>query len=124
MTSLRTAAQLVDSAVLAPLYRDPQGSLRLVFIRRAPHGIHGGQIAFPGGRREPEDANLLATALREAEEELGLDPAMVEVMADSGRAIEREMMTTPSTTPIAIMPTLYHVNATAKPWNSELRYST
>ena len=80
MTTLRATLSLVDSAVLAPLYRDPQGALRLVFIRRGPHGIHGGQIAFPGGRREPEDADLLATALREAHEEVGLDPASVEIL--------------------------------------------
>ena len=73
---------MVDSAVLAPLYRDPRDDLRLVFIRRGPHGIHGGQIAFPGGRREPEDTDLLATALREAEEEVGLDPRQVEVLTD------------------------------------------
>ena len=76
------SGQLVDSAVLAPLYRDPQGRLRLVFIRRSPHGVHGGQIAFPGGRREAEDADLLATALREAEEEVGLDPRSVRVLAE------------------------------------------
>jgi 8-oxo-dGTP pyrophosphatase MutT (NUDIX family) len=80
MTTLRATLALVDSAVLAPLYRDPQGRLRLVFIRRGPHGVHGGQIAFPGGRREPQDADLLATALREAHEEVGLDPASVEVL--------------------------------------------
>jgi len=82
VSTLRTALQLVDSAVLAPLYRDPRGYLRLVFIRRGPHGVHGGQIAFPGGRREPQDADLLATALREAEEEVGLDPHQVEVLTD------------------------------------------
>jgi 8-oxo-dGTP pyrophosphatase MutT (NUDIX family) len=82
VTTLRATLALVDSAVLAPLYRDPHGRLRLVFIRRGPHGIHGGQIAFPGGRREPEDADLLATALREAEEEVGLDPHMVEVLTE------------------------------------------
>ncbi|MBV8714933.1 MAG: CoA pyrophosphatase [Chloroflexi bacterium] len=75
-----TTAQLIDSAVLAPLYRDPRGALRLVFIRRSPHGLHGGQIAFPGGRREPEDATLLETALREAEEEVGLQRHRVEVL--------------------------------------------
>ena len=75
-----TTVELIDSAVLAPLYRDPRGDLRLVFIRRSPHGRHGGQIAFPGGRREPDDADLLATALREAEEEVGLDPKQVEVL--------------------------------------------
>lgn len=73
---------MVDSAVLAPLYRDPHDDLRLVFIRRGPHGLHGGQIAFPGGRREPEDTDLLSTALREAEEEVGLDPKQVEILTD------------------------------------------
>ena len=81
MTTLRATLALVDSAVLAPVYRDPQGRLRLVFIRRSPHGVHGGQIAFPGRRREPQDADLLATALREAQEEVGLDPNSVEVLA-------------------------------------------
>ena len=82
MTTLRSTLQLVDSAVLAPIYRDGQDRLRLVFIRRSPHGLHGGQIAFPGGRREPEDVSLLATALREAEEEVGLDPTSVDVLTE------------------------------------------
>jgi 8-oxo-dGTP pyrophosphatase MutT (NUDIX family) len=80
MTTLRATLALVDSAVLAPVYRDPHDRLRLVFIRRSPHGVHGGQIAFPGGRREPQDADLLATALREAHEEVGLDPSSVDVL--------------------------------------------
>jgi 8-oxo-dGTP pyrophosphatase MutT (NUDIX family) len=80
MTTLRVTLALVDSAVLAPLYRAEDGRLRLVFIRRSPFGRHGGQIAFPGGRREPEDADLLTTALREAEEEIGLDRDSVEVL--------------------------------------------
>ncbi len=82
MTTLRSTLQMVDAAVLAPIYRDPRGQLRLVFIRRGPHGVHGGQIAFPGGRREPEDVNLLATALREAEEEVGLDPRTVNILTE------------------------------------------
>jgi 8-oxo-dGTP pyrophosphatase MutT (NUDIX family) len=82
MTTLRASLALVDSAVLAPVYRDPRERLRLVFIRRGPHGLHAGQIAFPGGRREPEDPDLLTTALREAEEEVGLDPSRVDVLAD------------------------------------------
>ncbi|GAC1316357.1 MAG: hypothetical protein NVSMB2_09100 [Chloroflexota bacterium] len=81
MTTLRTSLALIESAVLAPVYRDPRGALRFVFIRRSPFGRHGGQIAFPGGRREPEDADLLATALREAQEEVGLDPKAVDVVA-------------------------------------------
>jgi 8-oxo-dGTP pyrophosphatase MutT (NUDIX family) len=82
MTTLRSTLSLVDSAVLAPIYRDPRGMLRLVFIRRGPLGRHGGQLAFPGGRREPEDATLLHTALREAEEEIGLNPNDVHVLAE------------------------------------------
>ena len=81
MTTLRATLSLVDSAVLAPVYRDAGGRLRLIFIRRSPHGRHGGQIAFPGGKREPEDATLLHTALREAEEEIGLNPSDVTVLA-------------------------------------------
>lgn len=76
-----TTLALVDSAVLAPVYRDAEGRLRLVFIRRSPFGRHGGQIAFPGGRREPQDPDLLATALREANEEIGLEPRSVDVLA-------------------------------------------
>ncbi len=80
MTTLRATLSLVESAVLAPVYRDPSGDLRLVFIRRSPHGRHGGQIAFPGGRREASDATLLQTALREAEEEIGLPGSLVDVL--------------------------------------------
>src|SRR5579859_99765 len=81
MTTLRATLSLIESAVLAPLYRDTDGRLGLVFIRRSPFGVHGGQIAFPGGRREPEDPDLLTTALREAEEEIGLDRTSVDVLA-------------------------------------------
>jgi 8-oxo-dGTP pyrophosphatase MutT (NUDIX family) len=81
VTTLRVSLSLIDSAVLAPLYRDVHGRLRLVFILRSPFGRHGGQIAFPGGRREPADPDLLTTALREAEEEIGLPRQSVEVLA-------------------------------------------
>jgi 8-oxo-dGTP pyrophosphatase MutT (NUDIX family) len=80
VTTLRATLALVDAAVLAPVYRDVDGRLRLVFIRRSPFGRHAGQIAFPGGIREPEDPDLVTTALREAEEEIGLDRASVEVL--------------------------------------------
>ena len=81
MTTLRATLALIESAVLVPLYRGSDGRLGLVFIRRSPFGQHGGQIAFPGGRREPNDPDLLATALREAEEEIGLERRSVDILA-------------------------------------------
>ncbi len=67
------------AAVLVPVYDGPEGPT-LLLIRRTTTVNHPGQIAFPGGRPEPGDADLLATALREAHEELGIDPAVVQVV--------------------------------------------
>ena len=67
-----------DAAVLVPLYRDP---LTAVFTeRRADLRRHAGEISFPGGRQDEPDEDLVRTALREAEEEIGLDPAGVELV--------------------------------------------
>ena len=60
------------SAVLVPVFRDRAGTLRVVVIVRAAGGPHGGQLGFPGGRYEPDDDNLLETAIRESFEEVGL----------------------------------------------------
>lgn len=68
-----------DAAVLVPIYVE-QGELHAVFTRRREDlRRHAGEISFPGGRRDREDADLMATALREAEEEVGLPPAAVEI---------------------------------------------
>jgi 8-oxo-dGTP pyrophosphatase MutT (NUDIX family) len=75
-----THEELVDAAVLVPVYRDEAGDLRVVLIRRTEGGVHGGQIAFPGGRCDPADASALETALREAEEEIGLSRDRVHVL--------------------------------------------
>jgi 8-oxo-dGTP pyrophosphatase MutT (NUDIX family) len=63
----------IPAAVLVPLYRADDGELRVVLTRRRPDlRRHAGEISFPGGRRDPEDLTLTDTALREAEEEIGL----------------------------------------------------
>ena len=69
-----------DAAVLVPLFvRD--GDVHAVFTKRRDDlRRHPGEISFPGGRADPEDADLTATALREACEEIGLDPAGVELV--------------------------------------------
>ncbi len=72
--------ELQDAAVLVPLFRDDQGELRLVLVRRGEGGIHGGQLAFPGGRREADDRTPLDTAIREACEETGLSRDAIEVL--------------------------------------------
>jgi 8-oxo-dGTP pyrophosphatase MutT (NUDIX family) len=69
------------AAVLVPLFVGAEGSLHLVFTeRRADLRRHAGEISFPGGRHEEGDADLAATALREAHEEIGLPPAAVELL--------------------------------------------
>jgi len=67
---------------LVPLYRDAQdGAVHAVFTRRRDDlRSHPGEIAFPGGRQENGDANLEATALREAQEEVGLPRASVRLV--------------------------------------------
>jgi len=70
------------ASVLVPLVlRD--GALRVLLTRRTEHlRDHAGQISFPGGRAESHDADAAATALREAEEEVGLPHARVEVIGE------------------------------------------
>ncbi len=65
--------------MLLPLYGWPDDPGLIFTERRADLRRHAGEISFPGGRRDPDDADLRATALREAEEEIGLDPSQVEV---------------------------------------------
>ena len=69
---------LVEAAVLVGIVHEAKPGVLLT--RRASHlSRHPGQVAFPGGRRDPADASAEAAALREAHEEVGLDPATVEL---------------------------------------------
>jgi 8-oxo-dGTP pyrophosphatase MutT (NUDIX family) len=70
-----------ESAVLVPIVVEPGMPERVLFtVRRAELPTHGGQISFPGGKRDPDDADAAATAIREAAEELGIAPANVDVL--------------------------------------------
>jgi 8-oxo-dGTP pyrophosphatase MutT (NUDIX family) len=70
-----------QSAVLVPLYTDDAGRLHAVFTKRRDDlKRHPGEISFPGGRRDDTDADLCETALREAEEEIGLPRDAVELL--------------------------------------------
>jgi len=73
-------AALTPAAVLVPIVVRPSGMTILLTQRTAHLRDHAGQVSFPGGRSEPEDATPEATALREAQEEVGLDAAQVEVL--------------------------------------------
>ena len=67
------------AAVLVPIIMEPEP--RILLTRRADHlRSHGGQVSFPGGRIDPDDASPEAAALREAWEEVALDPEAVEVI--------------------------------------------
>lgn len=68
------------ASVLVPLTQRDEG-LAVLLTQRTDHlHDHPGQVSFPGGRAEPEDPNAVATALREAEEEIGLLPSFVDVI--------------------------------------------
>jgi 8-oxo-dGTP pyrophosphatase MutT (NUDIX family) len=72
----------MSSAVLILLY-PKQNDTHLVFIERMKDGrAHSGQIAFPGGKKDESDTSLVETALREAEEEIGIERNKVEVVGE------------------------------------------
>lgn len=78
--SAQRGSQATPAAVLIPLSQHKTGLHVLLTQRTAHLHDHPGQISFPGGRVDPEDESLIATALREAHEEIGLLPEHVEVL--------------------------------------------
>ena len=73
----------VDAAVLMALTREDVP--RLILTRRAQHmNSHVGEVAFPGGKCDSSDASIVATALREAHEEIALEPSRVQIVGELG----------------------------------------
>lgn len=77
---LHLAGSSRPAAVLMPIVKHRSGATMLLTRRTSQLKRHSGQVAFPGGRRDEGDESALATALREANEEVGLDPGSVEVI--------------------------------------------
>jgi 8-oxo-dGTP pyrophosphatase MutT (NUDIX family) len=89
------SGQAREGGVLAMLYKSADQT-HIVLTKRVDHlGSHGGQVSFPGGRRE-DGETLEQTALREAEEEIGIDRAKVTILGEL--------------TPLYIMPSDYEVH--------------
>lgn len=85
---LETDRQHPQAAVLVPLTRSDDPELVLT-LRASGLSTHGGEVAFPGGRRDATDPDLAFTALREAEEEVGLPPGLVEIVGPLSPLVSR-----------------------------------
>ncbi|UYV37450.1 CoA pyrophosphatase [Rhodobacteraceae bacterium D3-12] len=96
-TTLPTGRTLRPAGVLVPLIVR-EGRAEVILTKRAS-GLkhHPGQIAFPGGKQEDSDANVAAAALREAHEEIGLEPSNVELL---GEMLPHETVTSFTMTPV------------------------
>lgn len=100
------------AGVLIPIIAH-QDACTVLFTERSPHlRYHAGQVSFPGGRMEPGDADILATALRETREEVGIEPSIVEIAGFlpvlptvSGYAVTPIVGLVPPGTPIRPDPT-------------------
>lgn len=78
-----------EAGILVPVTDDP-GNPEMIFTLRSENlSTHRGQVAYPGGKRDPGDLSLAATALRETHEEIGLPPDQVEIISPLSQVMSR-----------------------------------
>lgn len=94
--------RLRPAAVLAPIIAGPEGYDLILTKRSSVLKHHPGQIAFPGGKQDETDTDLIHTALREAEEEIGLPPGAAEIL---GTFAPHETVTGFTVTPVVALVT-------------------
>lgn len=100
-----------EAGVLVPVTEDLSNPEIVFTLRSANLSTHRGQVSFPGGKRDREDRSLAETALREAHEEIGLEPDLVQVIAPLSQVMSRHgILVTPF---VGVIPT--DVALTANP---------
>ncbi|KAL4522160.1 hypothetical protein Ndes2437B_g07902 [Nannochloris sp. 'desiccata'] len=96
-TPAPTPVSSKHAAVLIPLF-ESDGEIHVILTQRSSKlRKHAGEVCFPGGKREEGDANDVATALREAQEELGIDPGCVDVVVSMPPVLSKHLL---SVTPV------------------------
>lgn len=89
-----TMGSIKRAAVLVCLFQGEEGDLRVILTKRASTlSSHSGEVALPGGKREQGDADDVDTALREAKEEIGLDPSQVNIITILEPFVTKQGMT-------------------------------
>ena len=75
------------AAVLAPIQERPDGDHLILTLRSKNLSSHSGQVAFPGGSVDADDNDAVATALRETQEEIGVDPSQVRILGELDQVV-------------------------------------
>lgn len=92
-SDFRMAFARGKAAVLVCLFQNEDGEIRVILTKRAQAlSSHSGEVALPGGKRDSEDADDAATALREAKEEIGLDPSLVKVVTTIEPFVSKKLL--------------------------------